>query len=257
MRRFVVLAAVLALAAPLAARAEEKEKEKPDCKAVIEKAIKAQGDEEKLGKIKAFTFKMKGKFYGGNEEGIDYTGEIAIQLPDKQRMKIDGEANGQKVTFLIRVVNGDKVWQKMGDSTEEVTDKDKIKEAKEERYAEHVVALLPLVKDKEFKLEPLGEAKVGGKPAVGVRVSQKGHRDVNLFFDKDSGLLVKSERTVKDDQTDKEVTQETLYSDYKERGGVTRFTKMVMNRDGKKFVDAEITDFEVKDKLDDATFDKP
>ena len=25
--------------------------------------------------------------------------------------------------------------------------------------------------------------------AVGVKVSQKGHRDVNLFFDKDKGLL--------------------------------------------------------------------
>jgi outer membrane lipoprotein-sorting protein len=256
MRRFVCLAVALAVVAAGAARAEKKE-EKTDCKAVIEKAIKAAGGEEKLAKAKAFTFKMKGKFYGMGE-GIDYTGEVAIQLPDKSRVKIDGEIDNKKVTFFTAVTNGDKVWRKMGDGeAEQVTDKDKLAEAKEERYAERVISLLPLVKEKDFKLEPLGEAKVDGKPAVGVKVSQKGHRDVNLFFDKDSGFLVKSERTVKDEQTDKELTEERIYSDYKESGGIKRFTKMVMNRDGKKYVEAEISDFEVKDKIDDAEFGKP
>jgi len=243
---------VLALAASGAARAEQKD----DCKVVIDKAIKATGGEESLAKIKAFTFTMKGKFYGMGD-GIDYTGEVAVQVPDKSRIKIDGEIDGKKVTFFVQVANGNKVWRKVGDTTEEITDKDKIAEVQEERYADRLNSLLPLVQDKAFKLEPLGEVKVDGKLAVGVRVSHPGHRDVNLFFDKSSGLLVKTERTVKDEATDKEVTQETIYSDYKEIDGVKHPLMLVISREGKKYVDGTISDFEVKDKIDASEFAKP
>jgi outer membrane lipoprotein-sorting protein len=252
MRRFVCLAAVLTLAASGAARAEQKD----DCKAVIDKAIKATGGEERLAKIKAFTFTMKGKFYGMGD-GIDYTGELAVQVPDKSRIKIDGEIDGKKVTFFVQVANGNKVWRKVGDNTEEITDKDKIAEIQEERYADRLNSLLPLVQDKDFKLDPLGEVKVDGKLAVGVRVSHQGHRDINLFFDKSSGLLVKTERTVKDEATDKEVTQETIYSDYKEIDGVMHPLMLVISRDGKKYVDGTISDFEVKDKIEASEFAKP
>jgi outer membrane lipoprotein-sorting protein len=248
----VCLAAVLAVLAAGAARADDKS----DAKAVVEKAIKATGGEEKLAKFKAFTFKMKGKWYGMGD-GIDYTGEIAVEVPDKARVRIDTGVGDMKFT-IINVSNGDKVWTKFNDKATEVDDKDQIKEAKEERYADRVASLLPLVKEKGFKLEPLGEVKVDGKPAVGVRVSHEGHRDVNLFFDKDSGLLVKNERTVKDFMAGgNEQTQETLYSDYKEVGGVKHAMKLVINRDGKKYVDSEISDLEVKDKIDAAQFEKP
>jgi len=252
MRRIVCLAAVLALTATAAARADDK----ADLTKVIDKAVKARGGEEKLAKLKAFTFKMKGKFYGMGE-GIDYTGEIAVLLPNKSRVKIDGEIDGKKVTFFVQIVNGDKVWRRVVDNTEEITDKDKIAEVKEEQYADRVTSLYPLVKDKAFKLEPLGEVKVEGKAAIGIRVSHKGHLDINLFFNKESGFLVRSERPVKDDMTDKEVTQEEFYSDYKEVDGVKHPMKVVINRDGKKYVDGTISDFEVKDKIDDAEFAKP
>ena len=252
MRGFVCLTAVVALAACGAAHAEDKN----EAKAVIDKAIKATGGEEMLAKGKAFTFTMKGKFYGMGD-GIDYTGEIAVQVPDKSRVKIDGEIEGKKVTFFIQVVNGDKVWRKVGDNTEEITDKDKLAEVKEERYADQLNSLLPLVKDKDFKLELLGEVTVDDKPALNVRVGHKGNRDVNLIFAKDSGLLVKTERTVKEEATDKEVLQETIYSDYKEVGGVKHPMMMVISRDGKKYVEAALSDFEVKDQLDASEFAKP
>jgi len=252
MRRFVCLATALLVAIAGAARAEEK----ADSKAVIEKAIKAAGGEDKLAKFKTATMKMKGKWYGMGD-GIEYTAELAVQAPDKARMKLDTGAGDMKFTF-IRVVNGDKVWSKLNTDTTEVDDKDQIKEAREEMYADHVKSLLPLVKDKDFKLEALGEAKVDGKPAVGVHVTSKGHRDINLFFDKESGLLVKAEQTVKDFMAGgNEQMQETLYSEYKEFGGAKHATKLVINRDGKKYVDAEISDLEAKDKFDAKEFDKP
>jgi len=249
--RIVYLALTLTLTMAGTARADKQ----ADAKAVIDRAIKATGGAAKLAQFKAETFKGKGKFYGMGE-GVDYTGEWAVQHPDKMRVQIDGEAGGMKFTF-VRVVNGGKVWAKFGDMTQEVDDKDQIAEAKEAGYVGWVTTLVPLT-GKGFQLAPLGEVKVDDKPAVGVRVSHKGHRDINLFFDKDKGLLVKSETTVKDPMAGgKEVTQEALYSDYKEVSGVKRPMKLVVNRDGKKYVTSELTEIELKEKLDASVFDKP
>jgi hypothetical protein len=230
--------------------------EKADTRAIIEKAIQARGGAEKLATIKATTFKLKGKFYGMGA-GLDYTGEFAIQPPDKTRMQLEIDANGMKIAFL-RVVNGGKGFRKIADMASMDLEKDELAEAAEEMYVGGVESLVPLVKDKAFELSTLGEVKVGDEPAVGVRVSHKGHGDVNLFFDKKTGLLVKSERTVKDLMAGgKEVTQETLHTDYKEIGGVKHAMKMVIKRDGKDYLDGEMSDFETPDKLDDSLFGKP
>lgn len=250
MRRVLYIAAALVLSAAASVRADEQ----ADLKAVIDKAIKASGGEAKLAKFKAEVFKGKGKYYGMGE-GIPYTGEWSVQLPGQMCVRIE-TGGDMKFTFM-RVVNGDKIWLKLGDETKAEDDKDKIAEAKEEGHAAYVATLLPL-KDKAYKLAALGEVKVDGKDAIGVRVSHKGHRDVNLFFDKAKGLLVKSESMVKDDETGgKEVTQESLYSAYKEVNGVMRPMKLVIKRDGKIYVDAEMTEFEMKEKLDDSVFGKP
>src|SRR5262249_14708385 len=158
-----------------------------------------------------------------------------IQQPNKLRFQFEAGGN----FTLVRVVNGDKVWMKInGQEAMLADDKDEIAEAKEGSYAGWVATLLPLTKEKGFVFAALGEVKVDDKPAVGVRVSHKGHRDVNLFFDKDKGWLVKAETVVKDLMGGGgEVTQESLYSDFKEVNGVQRSMKLVINRNGKKYVD--------------------
>jgi hypothetical protein len=141
--------------------------------------------------------------------------------------------------------------------TEEM-DKDMLAEAKEESYTEWVTTLLPL-RDKAFQLTSLGESKVGDRPAVGLKVSHKGHRDINLFFDKDKGLLLKAETIVKDPMMggDKELAQETFYMDYKAIGGVQHAMKVKINREGKLFVDGETVEIKILEKLDDSVFGKP
>jgi outer membrane lipoprotein-sorting protein len=252
MRRILCLAVALLPAACATALADEES----DLKAIIAKAIKAAGGEEKLDKFPAQTFKGKGKWYGMGD-GIDYTGTWDVQRPDKLRVQIDVSAGGMNFTF-IRVVNGDKVWSKFNDTTTAVDDKDEIKETKESLYVGRLTTLLPLLKEKDFKLTPLDEIKVDGKPAVGVHVFHKDHRDVNLYFDKDKGLLVKVETTVKDFmEGGKEFKQETIYGDHKEVNGLQVPMKLVINRDGKKYIDTEVTEIEPKEKLDDSVFGKP
>ncbi len=232
-----------------AARADEQD----EIKARLDKAIKAHGGEEKLAKPKPSTAKVKGKFYGMGD-GAEYTLELSNTLT-QMRFELDFEIAGTKFK-ITQVVNGDKGWMKINDATMDLG-KDEFEEAKEGFYVNKIMNLVPL-KEKEYKLSPLGESKVGKKSAVGIKVSHKGHSDVNLLFDKETGLLIKTETTIKDFQAGgQEVAQETIMGEYKEFDGRKVATKVVINRDGKPYVDGETTDYKFHDKLDDNVFAKP
>ncbi len=120
------------------------------------------------------------------------------------------------------------------------------------------IAHLVCLNEKDYKLSALGEVKVGDRPAIGVRVQRKGYRDVNLFFDKDKSLLLKMETRVKDImQGGQEYTSATVYADYKKVEGMEIPHKVTIERDGKAFVEGEITEVKLSEKLGDSLFEKP
>jgi hypothetical protein len=247
MRRILGVACAIALLAsgsPIRAADDEAK-----LRAVIDKALKAHGGADNLKKFKALVAKSKGTFYGMGE-GIEYTEEMSIQYPNQ--MRIDIEASNFKFT---QIFDKDKGWRKINDNTEELP-KEEVAEAREQMYAA-TVANLAVLQDKSYKLSPVGEAKVGDRAAVGVRVEHEGHRPVNLFFDKVNGLLLKTETTGKDTRNDKEFTSEELFGDYKKAGELMVAHKLTVNRDGKKYVEAEITECKPSEKLDDNVFAKP
>jgi hypothetical protein len=251
MRYIVGLCCVIGLA--LSAGAAVGAEGPAELKAVIDKAIQVAGGEEKLTRLKAATWKGKGKFYGLGE-GIDFGGEWSAQLPLQTRVVMEIDVAGQKIT-IVRVLNGDQGWSKMMDATEEM-DKETLAQAREELYGNWVASLVPL-KDAAFRLSGLGDVKVGDRPAIGIKVSHPKHRDVNLYFDKDKGLLAKVETRVKDMQSGQEVTQENFLGDYKDVQGVQRPHKITLKREGKDYVDMEINEIKLLEKLDDSIFSKP
>jgi hypothetical protein len=233
----------------------------PDPRAVIAKAVKAQGGAKALDKFQSVTIKLKGKSYAASAEGIPFTAEFSVQGAEQMRIELEFSANGMDFKF-VQVVNRDKGWRVIPgmDKTVALT-KEQLKEQRGQMYAGWVASLQPLLREKgakALKLSPVGEAQVGDRPAVGVRVEREGERPVNLFFDKKSGLLVKSEFTIKDEAAgDKEVMQETLYKDYKTVGGARHPTRLIVNHDGKRHTEAEVTEFERHEQLDDSVFAKP
>jgi len=225
-----------------------------EVRAVVEKAIKAHGGADKLAKFKGAVVKGKGSADIGGMN-VEYTSTTTLQLPDRMRLDVDLDVNGMKITFT-QVLNGHKGWIKLLDKTKEM-EKDHVAEAREQAHAAWVATLAPLT-DKEFKLGSLGESKIDGKEAIGVQVARKDRRDVNLFFDKKSGMLLKSEFRTKDLLGDgKEFTAETFYSDYKEIDGAQHAMKQTQKRDGKDFGKNEISEIEKKDKFEDSVFAKP
>jgi hypothetical protein len=225
-----------------------------DLRAIVTKAINAHGGADNLDKFKAATTKTKGKVSVMGMD-IDFTGETSIQFPDRMRAEVDFAIQGNKFKY-VSVLDGNKGWFSLADMTKEMT-RDMLEAARERMYVANVSHLTPLA-DKAVKMSALGEMKVGDRPAVGVRVEQKEHQPVNLYFDKDKGLLLKTEAQEKDPMNGgMEFTAETLYSDYRKVAGMMVPHRVVIKRNGQPFVDAETTESKHFEKLDDSVFAKP
>ena len=223
-----------------------------DCDAIIAKAVKAYGGVANLTKHAASKSKNKGTLYIGVD--LPFTQDISIQHPNKFREEMELEANGQKVA-VITAFDGEKGWLSVNGKVQELNDKI-LAELKE---AAHLLRLgrLVFLKDKSCTLTPLGEAKVNDKPAVGIRVSTKGYRDVSLYFDKETGLFAKMERRVVDPMSGQELTEERVILEHKTNDGIPTPKRVAVFRDGKKFMDAEVLEIKHLDKLDDSIFTKP
>jgi hypothetical protein len=229
--------------------------EPADAGALLDKTLQAAGGEATLAKYPAFTLKAKGKVHEDGED-VPYTCEWSSQGLDRSRAVYEYDIGGVK-SKQIQVVQGDQGWTKSDDDATEEMDKDMLEDAKEELYFNWVASLVPL-KNKAYHLTVLGEVKVEGRPAVVLKVSHKDRTDIKLFFDKENWLLVKTEAKVKDREKDnKEVLEETLLSDYKRIDGVQQAMKVVTRRDGQPYLELEVTEIKLFEKLDDRVFAKP
>jgi hypothetical protein len=252
MRRLLILTAALSIAvlAPRQGQAQD-----ADCKAIIDSALKAQGGADKVQAIKATTSKWKGTFSAMGMD-FDFTAEMYQQQPGKMKMVLEFSANGQKIE-LVQASDGKKAWRTLNGQAMAVDDAD-LDEFRAEMYAKNIINLTGIAEDKALKLSTLGESKVEDTPVVGVQITKKDKRDINLFFDKKSHLLIKAEYRAVDPITKMEVTREELYRDYKELvPGVKMPSKTIWNHDGKKFIDYEITEMRAVEKHDDSIFAKP
>jgi hypothetical protein len=224
-----------------------------DAKAILEKAIKALGGEEKLDKVKAVAWKGKGTItIMGNES--DIATETTLQGLDHIRQEFEFEFGGNKIKG-VTVLAGNKGWRKFGDNKMEM-DTDAIANESRSVYLTLVpLTILPL-QGNGFKTEAIGDEDVGGKQAAGVKVTAPDRKDFRLYFDKESGLPLKTVAKIADFMGN-ELTQETSFSDYKELGGIKKATKVRSKRDGEKFLELQITEFKVLDRVDPKTFAEP
>lgn len=238
--RFAVLALAL-LASPAAAQ---------DAKAVIEKAVQAHGGADRIDRYPAAIVETKGTVFQLGHV-IPFTSRSLYQLPDKCKNVIELEGLNAKRS-ITRSLSGGEERLTVNGEVQKVSEP-QTREFREETYLQNVVRLTPLLKDPGYTLTDAGTTQVNGKPAVGVKVSAKDHKDVTLFFDKGIGLLVKVDRTGLD-SSGKEIKQERIYSDYKSFDGVMHPLKTAVLHDGQKFMESETVDFKPLEKADPREF---
>jgi hypothetical protein len=211
---------------------------------IVARAIRAAGGEGTLARYGARTWKERAIFHGatGDEQ---YEASYSAEWPDKLRVEIGD---------FTMVVNGDSGWVRTEGKTREMT-RVELEEHKEGIFSTWVQSLVPL-RNEEFTLSVVGDAQVSGRPTDGVTASRQGHFDVNMYFDRETGLLAMTQTRFIEATSGKEVSQETILGSYKDVSGIRSPTKVSIKRDGKVVVDASI-ELSYVERLDGRLFAKP
>jgi hypothetical protein len=252
MRRLFLGLAVALSCAGLAA-ADEK------ATAVVKKGIEAHGGADALNKYKAGRMKMKGDVTVMGME-LEFTGTLAHSMPDKIRMEMTGDIMGMKL-IITHIVKGETIkgTVKVGDMTIPAlttdAEKDELKMSVSMQEAEQ---LTPLLDDKKFTVKSADDEDVNGKKAAVLVITSKAvGKDFKMFFDKTSGLLVKTSHKgigPGDGGAPVEVVEESYHSEYQKVQGVQVASKLLINHDGKKFLNINLSDIELLEKIDDKEF---
>ncbi len=241
----ILLVIALSFAALGPARADDQ-----DAKAILDKAIKALGGEEKLTKASVHSWKAKGKVTLAGGPELEFTAQATAGGLEHFRR----ETVFPRYHSLV-VLDGDKGWQRARDNSRELTG-DLLVHAKRLAYLELIPITVVPIKEKGFTCETGGEETVGEKPAVVLKVTGPDGKDFTLSFDKESGVPVKQVAKVIG-LGGMAYTAETTFLNYKDFGGIQKATRIAVKRDGEEWQTMEITEFKVLDKLAPETFAEP
>lgn len=239
--------------AALVARAHRAEAQTSP-RAIIERGIEAMGGANRIDAVNAGTTQMKGTMYEG-KNSLDFTEETFFQRPDRYKGIMHVQSGNQKLDITV-IFNGDKGWIKSGAGSVRPFGEKAIAEFHEELYSDRVQRLTPLLAG-DFQLAMLSPIKVDRKTAVGIHVTSRGHRPVDIYFDPDTGLPVEIVRRATDFADGKEYTQARIFSDYRTIEGVKTATKVAIYKDGKKHMVQEAVKVKYLPSLDASVFAKP
>jgi hypothetical protein len=252
MGRYVLTGVVVALAAGCGGRPEESAGD--DARTVIEKAVKAQGGEEKLARLRAGRWKGRGAVTV-NGQAVPMTVETVFQMPDRFKMVQQIEVQGRMIG-VTQVVAGGTGWMSTQGTVQNLTG-DMLEALKEEMYAANVEMLVPLLREPGYTLSTIGGTNVEGRPTVGVTVAANGHEDIELYFDRETAMPVKTLRPMLGVDTMKATPSMVFYSDVREFDGVKMPAKMEVYQGGKKVMAVKVTSLQRLDKIDPGEFVRP
>jgi hypothetical protein len=185
---------------------------------------------------------------------LNFTQLATVRYPNQIKDVMELEVNNMNIPIKT-VFDGKKGWIEVNGQVMKLPD-NVLTELKDVADIIKISRLKPLLK-KPYELAVIGEVEVGEKPALGVRVSREGAKDINLFFDKKSGLMSKLDRQAIDVTSGQEVHEERIIRSYQEKDGAKVPHRVGIMRDGKKYVEIEILEINNLDNVDASEFDMP
>lgn len=222
---------------------------KDEATAIINRAIRVHGGESALNRAQAGVRKCQGTVVVGAEsESVPFSQVQEFNYPDKLRVKAEIKQRGT----TLSVINGNQGWYQAGGTVNEMGNAVK-EEVRQEMFIWYLSTLTPLLSGK-YQTTTVGEGRVNNKLATGVKVSAVGQKEVILYFDNDSGKLVKIVNKIR--FAGLPVDKEYLLHDHKLFEGALLPTRVVETVDGRKYTEAKDCVFEIR-KVDDHIFTKP
>lgn len=221
-----------------------------DVKATIEKAIQAHGGAEKLDKFPAGRVQSKGSISAQGGE-VPFSSTTIYQLPDRVKNTIEFTTSAG-TRGVTQILSGDKVGVFISGLPQQVLPA-QAEEMKQAAHTRHLVRLTPLIKGDKYKLADAGEKEIGGKAATGVKVAADGYREVRMYFDKTTGMLLALERQGYD-AAGKLTDRQEIFSDYREAEGIKYPSHTTVMQDGKRYIVSEVLSFKPLTKADSREF---
>jgi hypothetical protein len=218
--------------------------------ALIRRAIQAHGGHERLARARAEKMKLRGTLHLG-QSTVPFTNDTTVQLPGQFKSVVQLNL-GDRIQTVVHVLDGDRVQVTLNGRPQPAAS-GQFTQLRQTLQLEQALRLVPLLTDPTFTLAPLGEATVNGRPALGVCVRGGAQRDLKLWFDKQTALVVKTEHLL-DGAGGKDVRQECSYSDYRSFNGRLRPGKVIAYRDGKKLMEADLVEVRPFEQLPAAEF---
>lgn len=198
---------------------------------IIERAIRAVGGREALVRQHDAALHHRAKVHikAAAAVEMDADCELFSDSSGRSRLNLVFDLVGSKHEAII-LLDGPRSWRKLDDTVTDFT-AEEVKDVEASGYRDRVLALLPLLDDPKFTLTALGESKVEGKPVLGIKVALKGQSDVRLYFNRETGLLVKYGYRAKKSGEAAESLHETILSDYREVS-IARDAEVSLKADG-------------------------
>jgi len=243
-----LLLTVLLLAPPLACAASAQTAED-----VVQKYLTALGGRPALEKLTSR--KSTGTVKLSTNPGGDLTGsvEVTVKAPNKSRavMTLDlSGVGGGSLTIEQRFdgTTGVTLNSMQGQSAITGNQLDNMRNS---------IFPSPLLKYQEngWKIELRPTEKVDGKDAVVLLAAPKTGSPVKMFFEPDTGLLVRSVATLNSPELGGNIEQTTMFSDYRTVDGV-KVPFKVVNANTLQTLTITLTKVEHNVPIDDATFAK-
>src|SRR5262249_48858808 len=166
-----------------------------------------------------------------------FAGETLVQLPGHFRSVMRLTAGGATHTVVhVRTPEGVRVTL---DGKDQPVEPAHALQLDRTLQLERALRLAAPLSDPGVTRAPLGEARVQGSPALGVKVTVADGRELSLYFDKATALLVKTEHTLPG-PGGQPVRHEAYYGRFRDVDGYRRPCKVTAFRDGKKVMEAEV-----------------
>jgi hypothetical protein len=233
---------------------QEARREDQPLRALIDKLLAAHGGEEKLRKLNKFTETV---WWMRNEDELTGTNDrYFVQPPDRFREEwVRGLDLRQETHVAILKKDGMKVWinRNLGEGFERAEDGFQPLEY----YLDDVKFFGPRrvlrLKDADHRVALLDEAKINGRPAVGVELTKAVPNfklSLQMFFDKETNLLAKQENVLS--------STSIFYTDYKKFDGfpIARKETAESAKD-KTYTETKVIEFRVVEKSDAKLFEQP
>jgi hypothetical protein len=198
-------AALLLATAPAPAPAQG-----TDARAIIQKAVDAQGGFDKMTRAQGSYARVKGVFASDN---FKFIGETWSDTGKRFKNVLCNQDDNDFQIYTL-VCDGAKSWHGYNGAAR-LLETQKRQRLEKSNYTSKVTGLVSLLRDKGYTLTVTGDAVVKDAKTVVVKVQSPGQYDVLLYFNKASGLLVKSTYRLVDFSTGQEAVQEVYYGDIK------------------------------------------